>query len=121
VAWRLQRGPTAQPTTAAWTSRDKNLIKTSCANRKDYLHCVLSLEKATTICTKCCPRDPRSDRGTSQRKRQDTIVNSRNALRNAQALAGLRASACVLPLVAVGDAPEHGKSEDHPDPGGSRV
>ena len=34
----------------------------ACANSKDYLHCALSLEKATILCTKCGPRhlfDPR--------------------------------------------------------------
>ena len=61
-----------------------------------------------------------------ERKRTRTlIVNSRNAHRNAQALAGLRAFACALPLCAgrlpTGQVPDHCESKDRPDPGGSRV
>jgi hypothetical protein len=46
------------------------------------------------------------------------IVNSRNALRNAQALVGLRAFVRGL---AMEPASGHRESEDRPDPGGRRV
>ena len=52
-------------------------------------------------------------------------MNSRNAPRNAQALAGLRACACAfLPCpndLPMGQALDHRESEDRRDPGGSRV
>ena len=52
-------------------------------------------------------------------------MTSRIALRNAQALAGLRAFATAVPLCAsglmLGQSPEHRESEDRPDPGGRRV
>ena len=52
-------------------------------------------------------------------------MNSRNAPRNAQALVGLHAFACVLALCAgglpMGQALKHRESEDCRDPGGSRV
>ncbi|MDP9126498.1 MAG: hypothetical protein M3N82_18190 [Pseudomonadota bacterium] len=47
-------------------------------------------------------------------------MNSRNALRNAQALAGSCAFARAVPL-CLGRSPDHRESEDRPDPGGSRV
>jgi len=52
-------------------------------------------------------------------------VNSRNALRNAQALAGCRAFACAASLVMrglpYGQVHEHRDSEDRSPPGGHRV
>ena len=61
-----------------------------------------------------------------ERKRTRTpIVNSRNALRTAQALVGLRACVRAVSLAYGGlpmeQAPAHRQSEDRPDPGGSRV
>jgi len=61
-----------------------------------------------------------------ERKRhQDAIVNSRNAHRNAQALAGFRAFVRALPpcagLLSLGQTAKHRESEDARDPGGSRV
>jgi hypothetical protein len=56
---------------------------------------------------------------------QDTIVNSRIALRNAQALAGSCAFACVVSLalhdLPYGQADMHRESEDRSPPGGRRV
>ena len=75
--------------------------------------------------TPCTTRRSRPllDRRTSKRKRdQDTIVNSRIALRNAQALAGSCAFVRVLPLstgaLPYGQALDHRESEDRPHPGG---
>ena len=51
-------------------------------------------------------------------------MNSRNAYRNAQALAGLHAFVRALPCsgdLPMGQVPDHRESEDHPDPGGRRV
>ena len=52
-------------------------------------------------------------------------MNSRNAHRNAQALAGLRAVACVFQPCShdlpMGQALDHRESEDRRDLGGSRV
>jgi len=52
-------------------------------------------------------------------------VNSRNALRTAQALAGFRACVRAVSLayggLPTGQAPKHCESEDRPDPGGGRV
>ena len=93
--------------------------RNACASSKDYLHCVLSLEKATIICRR---------RGSPRLERKRTrtpIVNSRNALRTAKALVGFRACMRAVSLgyggLAVGQAPAHCESEDRPDPGGSRV
>jgi hypothetical protein len=72
------------------------------------------------------PRDTLGRRGRRNgNEPQDTIVNSRNAYRNAQALAGWCAFACALPLsmgaLPCGQAPDHRESEDRPDPGGCCV
>ena len=51
-------------------------------------------------------------------------MNSRNAYRNAQALAGLHAFVRDLPCsggLPMGQVPDHLESEDRPDPGGRRV
>ena len=76
----------------------------------------------------CTTRRPRLllDQRTSKRNRhQDTIVNSRIALRNAQALAGSCAFVRALPLsmsaLPYGQALEHCESEDGPRPGGCCV
>ena len=49
-------------------------LPTTCASRKDYLHCGLSLGKATILCTRCTPgilarRDPRN--GTDLRTHRE--------------------------------------------------
>jgi len=97
----------------------------ACAIRKDYLHCELSLGKATNFCTKRMPGIPARRRRFETETNQDSIVNSRIALRNAKALAGSRAFACAVPLLMRGlpDAPsyEHRESEDRFRPGGGRV
>jgi uncharacterized protein (UPF0128 family) len=98
------------------------VARTPCANGKDYLHCWLSLEKAMTPCTTRRPR-PLLEQCTSKRNRdQDIIVNSRIALRNAQALAGSCAFVRVLPLstsaLPYGQSLDHRESEDRPHPGG---
>ena len=57
-------------------------------------------------------------------RNQYPIVNSRNAYRNAQALAGLHAFVRALPCsgdLPMGQVPDHLESEDRPDPGGRRV
>ena len=49
------------PDARTWTARN-GFSQNACASSKDYLHCVLSLGKATILCTKCDPRpslDPR--------------------------------------------------------------
>ena len=111
----------AHPLGARETDVDcaQQLGRNACASSKDYLHCVLSLEKATIICRR---------RGSPRLERKRTrtpIVNSRNALRTAQALVGFRACVRAVSLgyggLAVGQAPVHCESEDRPDPGGSRV
>jgi len=66
------------------------------------------------------------DSSCLERKRTRTpIVNSRNALRTAQALAGFRACVRAVSLayggLPTGQAPKHCESEDRPDPGGGRV
>ena len=56
---------------------------------------------------------------------QDTIVNSRIALRNAKALVGSSAFACAVPLLMwalpTGQAYQHCESEDRSHPGGRCV
>jgi len=56
---------------------------------------------------------------------QDTIVNSRIALRNAKALVGSRAFARAVPLLTwalpTGQACQHRESEDRSHPGGRCV
>jgi hypothetical protein len=106
------------PARRTWIARNSP-ARNVCASSKDYLHCVLSLEKATIICRK---------RGSPRLERKRTrtpIVNSRNALRTAQALAGFRACVRAVSLghggLPMGQAPAHCESVDRPDPGGSRV
>ena len=96
----------------------QRFVVDACANSKDYLHCVLSLEKATIICRS-------RDSSRLERKRTRTpIVNSRNALRNAPALAGCalaRAFSLYGADLPRGKAHDHRESEDRSDPGGCRV
>jgi len=103
----------------------RSMRRPACAKRKDYLHCDLSLGKATNFCTKRTPGILARHRRFETETNQDSIVNSRTALRNAQALAGSRAFACAVPLLMCGrpDAPsyEHRESEDRSRPGGRRV
>jgi len=70
-------------------------------------------------------RAPCSTRPSKRNRHQDIIVNSRIALRNAQALAGSGAFACAVSLamrgVPEGQSYEHRESEDRSPPGGRRV
>jgi hypothetical protein len=74
-------------------------------------------------------RGPRTEtlarRALETEPNQDTIVNSRIALRNAKALAGSCAFACAVSLalrgLPQGQTYEHRESEDRSPPGGRRV
>jgi len=70
----------------------------------------------TIYTASCCLKKQRDLRNATDLR--DFIVNSRHTHRNAQALVGRCA---FVRGVAVSPMPEHGGSEDRPDPGGSCV
>ena len=59
------------PDARTWIARN-GLAQDACASSKDYLHCVLSLGKATILCTKCGPRPSLDPRHFETETHQDT-------------------------------------------------
>jgi hypothetical protein len=105
--------------------RTQQPARKACAIRKDYLHCVLSLERAMILCTKCSAETLARTARFKRNRTRIRIVNSRIAPRNAQAPVGLHAF--VRPCSQMtsglpkGQTLAHRESEDPPAPGDSRA